>query len=156
MNKILMIACFVIAIYCLFEIHNANEEYSYVRFVPRVKEVTIANTNSNVLSSNLESGMLTNETLKQMQDFSTLDKTQTDVYAKGEDGYKASQDLLKGSLELQSTQEDSRLQVAAAISGYIPPNGIENSGLWNQRNTLDNLFQPGLNGSDGKPSCACK
>jgi len=64
---------------------------------------------------------------------------------KGKDAYERSVATIADSLEVEQTQDLLRHHLAAAMTGYIPPEGVPiNQGLWYQRNYLRNLNQPGL------------
>jgi hypothetical protein len=129
-------------------VRNKQELFSWAPYTPRVKGVTIPNRNIVMLQSALDSGMLTPQTLDEI-----MPSFGKEV---GEKAYEEEVKTIYNSLEMQQTLEDERMKVAAATASYIPEKGLPPHGLWNQRNTLDNLSQPGLQGSDGKPQCACK
>ena len=149
-STFVLIVCLGIAIgvgITLYKMRK-SESFSWAPYTPRVKGVTITNNNTVAIQSGLDSGMLTPDAISQMMpDMSG---------GLGKDGYDKDIKTIQNSLELQSTQEDERMQLAAAMAGYVPPEGNTHRALWTQRNTVDNLFQPGLDGSDGKPTCACK
>ena len=144
---IVLIVCVGIMIGVSITLYQ-KERYSWSPYAPKVKGVTITNGKSVMLQGALDSGMLTPDAIQQMMP--DLGKTQN------EDVYNDELKTINDSLEMQSGQVDQRMQVAAAISNFIPPEGNTSKALWVQRNTIDNLSQPGLGDSDGQPKCNCK
>lgn len=172
--------CICIALFAIIELimmlKKSNESWAFSADVARVNGVSINNSMTNVLKSGLESGMV----IPQVQQLLSLTNNDTNVV--GKTGFEIEDAAIKNTLELSPTLSDFRYQVAAANTHYIPPTGLPNVALWYQRNTLQNLFQPGLvpalpssssttsstssststlnptpTPSDGKPlGCACK
>ena len=103
--------------------------------VPRVGGVSFPDSNAMLFYSMINGGMMSND---------VLDK----IAPKREDGttiYEKQTDVINSSLELDKSQELQRYHLAAALSQYIPPEGVPTStGLWYQRNYIQNLDQPGL------------
>jgi len=62
----------------------------------------------------------------------------------GRDAYEANVATVRDSLEMQQTQDYLRHNLAASMTGYIPPDGVMPHGLWYQRTYVDRLDQPGL------------
>ena len=148
---VLSISCilFIFAACALYK-QLQRENFSWAEYTPRVKGVTIPNRNAVMLQSALDAGMLTPDAIQEI-----LPSQPTSH----EDQYKEQVATVENTLELDQTLQDERVKVAAAVSNYIPPEGANTlPGLWTQRNTVDNLFQPGLNGKTGQPTCssACK
>jgi hypothetical protein len=102
---------------------------------PVVHGVSFANNNEVFKKSAVAAGMF---------DENQLQKLMPPVTTEGESGYEANKQVVQDSLELYPTQEFSRLQLSAALANYIPEEGINNLGLFMQRNYLQNLQQPGL------------
>jgi len=103
--------------------------------VPRVNGVSFPDSNAMLFYSMINGGMMNGDVLDKIapkrEAGTTIYDTQTDAIA--------------SSLELDRTQELQRYHLAAALSSYIPPEGVPTtSGLWYQRNYLKNLDQPGL------------
>ena len=103
--------------------------------VPRVGGVSFPDNNAMLFYSMMNGGMMTP---------GVLDK----IAPKRENpqaAYTSQVGDIENSLELEKTQELQRYHLASANANYIPPNGVPtNTGLWYQRNYLQNLDQPGL------------
>ena len=147
-STILSCVCIGVILGISLALMRSKESFSWAPNAPSVKGVSISNRNVVMLQSALDSGMLTPQSIEEL-----MPTLGTNV---GEKAYNNEVSTIHNSLEMQQTIEDERMKVAAATSSFIPKEGLPPHGLWNQRNTLENLSQPGLNGSDGKPTCACK
>ena len=67
---------------------------------------------------------------------------------KGKTAYDDDMKVIANTAEMNQTQELVRRHLAAAMTNYIPPDGLpNNSGLWYQRNYMKNLEQPGFHSS---------
>jgi hypothetical protein len=102
---------------------------------PQIMGVPIRDKNSLFVKSARQSGMLEGDTSLDIGGFAQ----------KGPLAYHQDLAVLQDSLELQTTQDYLRHHLATTMSSYMPPEGVDNnSGLWYQRNYLENLTQPGL------------
>ena len=137
----LTILLLILTIVC--SMHTQKESFSWAPVTPSVKGVTIVDNNIVALQSALDSGMMTVDAIKQMMPNYMDENREVD--------YKDDVSNIRNSLELDSTLTDLRAQVAAANAQWIPEEGNTIPGLWTQRNPVSNLFQDGLNGSNGKP-----
>ena len=103
---------------------------------PTVKGVTIHNSNDVYKLSSLNAGMLTPGVARQLF---------PEAKCQGKTAFDKNMSIIRNSLELSPTQEQERMQLAAAQTNYIPPGGIPPNHLWYSRTTIDRLNQPGLN-----------
>lgn len=103
---------------------------------PTVKGVTIHNSNDVYKLSSLNAGMLTPGIARQLF---------PEEKCRGPKAFNKDLSIIRNSLELSPTQEQERMQLAAAQTNYIPPGGIPPNQLWYSRTTIDRLNQPGLN-----------
>jgi hypothetical protein len=137
---ILILLCLVIIAFSVYHLTSKNSEYfAFNTVIPRVKGVSINDSMKNVLASGLESGMVNQNVLNLMKHVVPSQQT-------SQSEWDIQKRAIQNTLELSPTLEDARYQVASAVSNYIPAEGIpkRSSGLWVQKNTLDNLQQPGL------------
>jgi hypothetical protein len=114
---------------------NAPQNSFQNAYNPQIMGVPIRDKNSLFIKSAKQSGMLGGDTNLDVGGFAQ----------KGPLAYHQDISILQDSLELQTTQDYLRHHLATTMSSYMPPEGIDsNSGLWYQRNYLENLAQPGL------------
>lgn len=67
---------------------------------------------------------------------------------KGKTAYEDDLKVIANTAEMNQTQDSVRRHLAAAMTNYIPADGLpNNSGLWYQRNFMSNLQQPGFDPS---------
>lgn len=67
---------------------------------------------------------------------------------KGKTAYDDDLKVIANTVEMNQTQDLVRRHLAAAMTNYIPSDGVPlNGGLWYQRNYMKNLDQPGFDPS---------
>jgi hypothetical protein len=134
----LLICVAVVSAVILF---RRSEHYEFegapfmATYNPVVHGVSFANNNEVFKKSSVAAGMFDEKQLQMML---------PPIATEGKYGYEANKGVVQDSLELYPTQEFSRLQLSAALANYIPEEGINNLGLFQQRNYIRNLQQPGL------------
>ena len=148
MNQLtyVLIFCCVCIIACMVSQspseHYASETSSYEITnqalmnpqVPHVLGVPIVDKMQLVVDSGKMSGMMP-QGMELMSPSNAM---------KGHDAYGIGKEIIANTLELDTTTNLLRHHLASAMTSYVPPEGVDIDALWYQRNTLQNLKQPGL------------
>ena len=121
------------------------DKAAFLGSVPRVQGVPIIDRIANIKRSLAGAGMV---------DEATSDRLVPPKQNVGASAFKCEEGIITDTLEMEQTQQLMRTQLAAANTGYVPPEGVSPNGWWTQRNTLNNLEQPGL--TKGLTQRTCK